>query len=162
MNITLIVAMAENRVIGANNAMPWHLPDDLRRFRALTMGHPSLMGRKTHEAIGRPLPGRRNLIMTRNAQQDFPGCEAIHTIEDALVIGQRSEALFVIGGAELYRLFLPLAHRIELTIIHRAFDGDTFFPELPNETWREVSREEVPFDSELGFAWSYLRMESGA
>lgn len=162
MNITLIVAMAENRVIGANNAMPWHLPDDLRRFRALTMGHPILMGRKTHEAIGRPLPGRRNLIMTRNAQQDFPGCEVIHTIEDALVIGQRSEALFVIGGAELYRLFLPLAHRIELTIIHRAFDGDTFFPELPNETWREVSREEVPFDSELGFAWSYLRMESGA
>lgn len=162
MNITLIVAMAENRVIGANNAMPWHLPDDLRRFRALTMGHPILMGRKTHEAIGRPLPGRRNLIMTRNTQQDFPGCEVIHTIEDALVIGQRSEALFVIGGAELYRLFLPLAHRIELTIIHRAFDGDTYFPELPKETWREVSREEVPFDSELGFAWSYLRMESGA
>ena len=162
MNITLIVAMAENRVIGANNAMPWHLPDDLRRFRALTMGHPILMGRKTHEAIGRPLPGRRNLIMTRNTQQDFPGCEVIHTIEDALVIGQRSEALFVIGGAELYRLFLPLAHRIELTIIHRAFDGDTYFPELPKETWREVSREEVPFDSELGFVWSYLRMESGA
>ena len=92
--------MAENRVIGANNAMPWHLPDDLRRFRSLTMGHPILMGRKTHEAIGRPLPGRRNVVMTRNANQTFPGCERVSTIEEARDISQDSESLFVIGGAD--------------------------------------------------------------
>ena len=159
MDITLIVAMAENRVIGANNAMPWHLPDDLRRFRALTMGHPILMGRKTHEAIGRPLPGRRNLVMTRDGQQDFSGCEIVHSITAALALCQGSGSLFVIGGAELYRLFLPMAHRIELTIIHRVFDGDTYFPELPKETWRETSREDRPFDAALGFSWSYLTLE---
>jgi dihydrofolate reductase len=159
MEITLIVAMAENRVIGANNAMPWHLPDDLRRFRALTMGHPILMGRKTHEAIGRPLPGRRNLVMTRDATQSFPGCEVISCAEDAQRLCQDADALFVIGGAELYRLFLPLANRIELTIIHREFEGDTYFPEISADTWIEVAREQRPMDSTLGYAWSYLTLE---
>ena len=159
MNIILIVAMAENRVIGANNAMPWHLPDDLRRFRSLTMGHPILMGRKTHEAIGRPLPGRRNVVMTRNANQTFPGCERVSTIEEACDISKDSESLFVIGGAELYRLFLPLAHRIELTVIHRTFDGDTYLPEIPSTIWHEVSREDLPFNESLGFSWSYLTLE---
>lgn len=159
MEITLIVAMAENRVIGANNAMPWHLPDDLRRFRTLTMGYPILMGRKTHEAIGRPLPGRRNLVMTRDAAQSFPGCEVITCIEEAQQVCQESEVLFVIGGAELYRLFLPLAHRIELTIIHRHFEGDTYFPEISREDWVEVAREEKPMDATLGFNWSYITLE---
>jgi len=159
MDITLIVAMAENRVIGANNAMPWHLPDDLRRFRALTMGHPILMGRKTHEAIGRALPGRRNIVMTRDAGQSFPGCEVITRTEDAQGICQASEALFVIGGAELYRLFLPRAHRIELTIIHRDFEGDTYFPEISPESWVEVAREERPMDAVLGISWSYVTLE---
>lgn len=162
MNITLIVAMAENRVIGANNAMPWHLPDDLRRFRALTMGHPILMGRKTHEAIGRPLPGRRNLVMTRDVNQTYLGCEIVGSIEAAERICQNSESLFVIGGAELYQLFLPKADRIELTLIHREFDGDTYFPELPLPHWLEVSREDRPFDSSLGFSWSYLTLERNA
>jgi dihydrofolate reductase len=159
MDITLIVAMAENRVIGANNAMPWHLPDDLRRFRALTLGHPILMGRKTHEAIGRPLPGRRNLVMTRNRGQDLPGCEIVSSIEEAAGICQTSPSLFVIGGAELYRLFLPVSNRIELTIIHRDFDGDTYFPEFATADWVEVARDDRPLDSNLGFSWSYITLE---
>jgi len=159
MQITLIVAMAENRVIGANNAMPWHLPDDLRRFRALTMGHPILMGRKTHEAIGRPLPGRRNLILTRDASKSYPGCEVITRPEDLQGICNESSPLFVIGGAELYSLFLPLAQRIELTIIHRDFAGDTYFPEISADTWREMAREERPKDLALGFSWSYVTLE---
>lgn len=162
MDITLIVAMAANRVIGANNAMPWHLSDDLRRFRALTMGHPILMGRKTQEAIGRPLPGRRNLVMSRDPQLKIPGCETVQNLDalrDAIPPGTR---LFVIGGAELYRLFLPVAARIELTLIHRDFQGDTFFPELPEGEWEETQREDHPRDPELNFAWSYLTLERAA
>lgn len=159
MDIILIVAMAKNRVIGANNAMPWHLPDDLRRFRALTLGHPILMGRKTHEAIGRPLPGRRNLVMSRDGSLAIPGCEVVSSIEEAERICQDSPSLFVIGGAELYRLFLPRAQRIELTIIHQAFDGDTYFPALLDRHWIEVTREDRPLDAALGFSWSYLTLE---
>ena len=159
MDITLIVAMASNRVIGANNAMPWHLSDDLRRFRALTMGHPILMGRKTQEAIGRPLPGRRNLVMSRDPHLKISGCETVQNLDalrDAIPHGAR---LFVIGGAELYRLFLPVADRIELTLIHRDFEGDTFFPEYAESEWKETQREDHPLDPELSFAWSYLTLE---
>ena len=159
MDITLIVAMAANRVIGANNAMPWHLSDDLRRFRALTMGHPILMGRKTQEAIGRPLPGRRNLVMSRDPQLQISGCETVQNLDalrDAIPQGTR---LFVIGGAELYRLFLPIADRIELTLIHRDFEGDTFFPEFPEGEWEETLRVDHPLDPELNFSWSYLTLE---
>ena len=159
MQITLIVAMAENRAIGINNAMPWHLPDDLRRFRSLTTGHPILMGRKTHEAIGRPLPGRRNLVMTRQVGLDIPGCEVVRDM-DALehLIGETG-TLFVIGGAELYQLFLPVAQRIELTIIHQTFEGDTFFPMIDPSAWEEVARTEGTPDSTLDFTWSYVTLD---
>lgn len=159
MDTSLIVAMAQNRVIGAKNAMPWHLPDDLKRFRAITMGHPILMGRKTHEAIGRVLPGRRNLVMTRGEATVLPGCEIVRSVEEAQQLCAGEEALFVIGGAELYQLFLPLTERIELTIIHQDFDGDTYFPLLPADAWREVVRDDRPKDPNLGFSWSYLTLE---
>jgi dihydrofolate reductase len=159
MDTTLIVAMANNRVIGANNAMPWHLPDDLKRFRALTMGHPILMGRKTHEAIGRILPGRRNLVMTRGLTGVLSGAEIVRGVKEAEEICRDEEALFVIGGAELYQLFLPVANRIELTTIDHEFDGDTYFPILDSHEWREVARVDHPKDPVLGFSWSYLTLE---
>jgi dihydrofolate reductase len=159
MRVTLIVAMAENRAIGLNNAMPWHLPEDLRRFRALTMGHPILMGRKTHEAIGRPLPGRRNLVMTRQHDLEIPGCERVGSLEDVRAKIGEGEPLFVIGGAELYQWWLPTAERIELTVIHQAFEGDTFFPPLEANEWQETARTDCPLDKDLGFAWSYLTLD---
>lgn len=162
MNITLIVAMATNRTIGADNAMPWHLSDDLRRFRALTMGHPILMGRKTQAAIGRPLPGRRNLVMSRDRQLCIPGCEIIHDIETLKAVIPEDCQLFVIGGAELYRLFLPEADRIELTLIHKDFEGDTHFPEIRPSDWIESARDDRDLDPDLGFSWSYLTLDRKA
>ena len=158
MSISLIVAMAENRVIGANKAMPWHLPEDLRRFREITLGHPVLMGRKTHEAIGRVLPGRLNLILTRDRNFKAEGCQVIFDQREALQFCQNGATLYVIGGAEVYRAMLPVADRIELTLLHRNFDGDTFFPDIAPKEWREISRTEHCETATVGFSWSYITL----
>ena len=127
MKISLIVAMAENRVIGVDNRMPWHLSADLKRFRKITSGNPIVMGRKTHESIGRPLPDRVNIVLTRDSSYQALGCIVVHNLEQAMRAAGEAAELMVVGGAGLYREFLPLADRIYLTLIHRAFDGDTFF-----------------------------------
>ena len=157
--ITLIVAMAENRIIGANNGMPWHLPEDLKRFRALTLGHPILMGRKTFEAIGRPLPGRDNVIISRNRDLKPSGVLIFYALSEALEALSDAPQLFVIGGAEIYREALPFAERIELTLIHRSFEGDTEFPPTDPNDWQEVARELAPADPHRDYRWSYLRLE---
>lgn len=157
--ITLIVAMAENRIIGADQGMPWHLPDDLKRFRALTLGHPVLMGRKTYEAIGRPLPGRDNVIISRNHDLKLPGCLMFFSLSQALEALKEVPQLFVIGGAEIYQQCLPIAQRIELTLIHRSFEGDTQFPPMDPSEWQEVSRMLAPAAPDRDYRWSYLRLE---
>ena len=133
--------MAANRVIGRNNALPWQLPEDLKHFKQLTMGHPVLMGRKTYESIGRPLPGRRNLVITRNPAFAAPGCELAHSLQAAIAACSGIAEIFIIGGAELYREALPYAQRLELTEIHADFEGDATFPSYPSEQWRETARE---------------------
>ena len=154
--ICLIAAMAANRVIGKNNALPWHLPADLKRFKALTTGHPVLMGRKTHESIGKPLPGRRNLVLTRNQGYSAPGCELVHTLDAALAACAGAPEIFVIGGAELYRESLPRAQRLEFTEIHARFEGDATFPKFSLAEWREIRRETHAADAGVPFSYDFV------
>lgn len=147
MIISLIAAMAENRVIGRDNAIPWHLPDDLKRFREITMGHTVIMGRKTFESIGKPLAGRKNLIITTNPDYRAEGCIVAHSLRDALVKCADSGEAFICGGGEIFREALPLASRIYLTVVHDEFDGDTYFPDIPEdfcEVWRENMEKPIP------------------
>jgi dihydrofolate reductase len=139
--ISLVAAHARNRVIGAGNRLPWHLPEDLPRFKRLTMGAPVIMGRKTHESIGKVLPGRRNIVVTRQTGARFEGCEVAGSLEAALALAADAPEVFVIGGAELYRLALPRADRLYLTLIDADYAGDAFFPEIDPAEWRETSRE---------------------
>lgn len=140
--LALIAAVAANGVIGSDNALPWRLPEDLKRFKALTLGHPVIMGRRTFESIGRPLPGRRNIVVTRNADWRAEGCETAASLEAALAAaGAAEDEVFVIGGAQLYAEALPLARRLYLTEIRHAFEGDARFPDLGRGTWQETARE---------------------
>jgi len=157
--ICLIAAMASNRIIGRDNAMPWQLPADLRRFKALTMGHPVLMGRKTHESIGRPLPGRRNLVLTRDPAYHAAGCETVTSLEAALAACAGADEIFVIGGGEIYRASLPHAHSLEFTEIHASFEGDTRFPEFPQAEWREVRREAHAAQTDAPYSYDFVRYE---
>jgi dihydrofolate reductase len=152
-----IVAMADNGVIGRGNALPWHLPDDLRRFKALTMGHALLMGRKTHDSIGRALPGRRNLVLTRNAAWQAPGCEAVTSLDDA-VAGARDATLFVIGGAEVFSLAWPIVGRLELTEVHAGPEGDTVLEGFDRAGWRENFRERHPVDARHAHPFSFVTL----
>ena len=160
MKISLIVAMASNRVIGLNNQMPWHLSADLKKFKKITMGSPIIMGRKTYESIGRPLPSRTNIIISRNPDYRQDGCLVVNTIESALEKGCVSAGeLFVIGGSDLYSATLPMADTLYLTLINKTFAGDTFFPELDEQAWAEVQREDINDDPDAGFSYSFLKLE---
>ena len=158
-HICLIAALAANRVIGRNNALPWHLPADLKRFKALTIGHPVLMGRKTHESIGRPLPGRRNLVITRNRDYAAAGCEVVHTLAEAMTACEGVEKIFVIGGAELYRESLARAHCLEFTEICAEFEGDAWFPAISMSEWHEAAREIHSDESSVPFRYDFVRYE---
>ena len=158
MTTAIIVAMGSNRVIGRDNGMPWHLPADLKHFRQTTLGKPVLMGRKTHESIGRPLPERMNIVITRDRDYDAPGCTVVHSVEEALQAAAGGEVM-VIGGAECYRQVLPRADTIYLTLIHHAFEGDTRFPELPDAEWREVARVDHPPDERNPYPYSFIKLE---
>jgi len=159
MRINLIVAMAKNRVIGMGNAMPWHLPADFAWFRRQTMGHPVIMGRKTFESIGRPLPGRTNIVVSRNEAWRAEGVQACRTLEGALDAAKGHAEVFVIGGATLYAQALPLAGRIFLTEVDASPEGDTWFPVLAEQEWREISREHVPADAKNAYAMSFVMLE---
>ena len=139
--VSLVAALARNRVIGAGNRLPWHLPEDLKRFKRLTMGSPVIMGRRTHESIGRPLPGRRNIVVTRQAGARWDGCEVARSLDAAIALAGNAPEVFVIGGAELYRLALPRADRLHLTLIDADHRGDAFFPAFDPADWRETARE---------------------
>lgn len=139
--VVVIAAVAANGAIGHDKRMPWHLPEDLKRFKSLTFGHPVLMGRRTWESIGRPLPGRENIVLTRSADFSAPGCRVAHSLEDALDACRGATVAFVIGGGEIYRAALPLAERLLLTEIRREFPGDAFFPAFDRDAFREVARE---------------------
>ncbi len=147
--IVLVVARADNGVIGMEGAMPWHLPADLKRFKKLTVGKPVIMGRKTFESIGKPLPARHNIVLTRDTDWTAEGVTVVPNLAEAIAAAgldprTRAEHYMVIGGAEIYRLALPSASRIELTEIHASPEGDTWFPEIDKGRWHEVAREKHP------------------
>lgn len=158
--LELIVAIAENDVIGRGNRLPWHLPADLRRFKALTFGKPVLMGRKTYESIGRALPGRTNLVLTRSAEFAPRDCVVVGTLADARRAAGTEPVLMVIGGAQIYRQCLPWATRIHLTLVHAlVHDGDTFFTDWRSSLWRESSRERHEADDQNSCAYSFVTLE---
>jgi dihydrofolate reductase len=146
--------MAKNRVIGVENRLPWHLPEDLKHFKSLTMGHHIVMGRKTYDSIGRPLPGRTTVVITRDPFFSLEDCLVVHSIEEAISVCEGDEEIFFVGGAELYRQVLPLADCLYLTEIQAEFPGDAWFPEFDREVWREASRE--CHSSQTGLAYDFV------
>jgi dihydrofolate reductase len=159
MRVSLIAAMAENRVIGVDNRLPWHLPEDLKHFRRLTTGHTVIMGRKNYESIGKPLPQRRNIVVSRRPDFQATGCTVVHSIEEAMTVAGDEPEVFVIGGAEIYRQTMARADRLFLTLVHANVDGDTFFPELENGHWQETARERHEPDDRHRFAYSFITYE---
>ena len=156
--IVLIVAMARNRVIGNKGSLPWHLPEDLKRFRRLTMGHPIIMGRKTYDSIGRPLPGRRNIVISRNQSLAIDSVETAASLQSALDMVADADQAFVIGGQQIYQAALPLADRIELTLIDSDFEGDVLFPEIDPGKWKE-SRREPGEKSQSSLKYHFVRLD---
>ncbi len=155
MKISLIAALAENGVIGHRQRLPWRLSADLKKFRELTWGAPILMGRATHESIGRALPGRRNLVLSRQSGYQSPGCECFTDLESALLTCREAPEVFVIGGETLYRELLPHAERLYLTMIGKTFVGDTFFPTVNWSSWRETQRVTIENDETVDFDYSF-------
>ena len=155
--LSIIVAMDENRLIGSNNRLPWHLPADLAFFKRMTMGKPVVMGRKTFESIGRPLPGRRNIVVTRNPEYAAEGIEIVHDIDAAAALCDASDEIMIIGGANLYAQTLPRVTRLYITRIHHAFDGDTWFPKLDEKAWRTENREDFDPDHSNPYPYSFIQ-----
>jgi dihydrofolate reductase len=159
MKLSLIVALDRNFAIGRDGEMPWHLPDDLKRFKALTLGKPVLMGRKTAIAIGRLLPGRENLVMTRGDMPPYPGQRVVHSLDEAIRIAGRAE-LAVIGGGEIFTLALPRATHLYLTWVDTAVEGaDAFFPRFDEREWKETARVEHPADAKHDHAFAFVDYE---
>lgn len=159
--LAAIVAMARNRVIGIHNQLPWHLPADLQHFKSITTGHAILMGRKTYESIGKPLPNRLNIILTRDPHYQATGCTAVQSLEAGIQVAkqQEKEHLFIIGGADIFRQTLPFISRLYLTIIHHEFTGDTYFPVFETEAWEETNRSDHSADTLNPWSYSFLIYE---
>jgi dihydrofolate reductase len=159
--ITLIVAVADSGVIGRDNSLPWHLPEDLKRFKRLTMGKPILMGRKTFESIGNPLPGRQNIVVTRDANYRREGVSIVNDVDGALRAAGMAPEVMVIGGAELFRALLPRARRIHLTRVHGKIEGDVMWPALDDREWSVVEREAHAADERHRYAMTFEVWERG-
>ena len=158
MTVSAIVAIAENHAIGKDNKLLWHLPNDLKHFKTITSGHTVIMGRKTYDSVGRPLPNRRNIIVTRQ-NLAIEGCEVVNSVEDALALCADEDEVFIVGGAEIYKLAMPLTDKIYLTIVHQNFDGDTYFPEIKANEWRETEREDHQPDNKNPLPYSFITFE---
>ncbi|MFI3265581.1 MAG: dihydrofolate reductase [Rikenellaceae bacterium] len=158
--ISIIVAMAHDRVIGGGNQLLWHISEDLKRFKAITMGCPIIMGRKTYESIGRPLPGRDNIVVSTQENLKIDGCIVVGSLEQALQMYEPSREVFVIGGGEIYAQTIDLAHKLYITEVDATYAGDTFFPEIDSAKWEQTSRESFSrgdkFDKPFSFV-DYVR-----
>jgi dihydrofolate reductase len=158
MKLSMIVAMAHNRVIGLDNKMPWHLPADLQWFKKTTLGSPIIMGRKTYDSIGRPLPGRLNIILSRNTELEIEGCTVVNTLSDALDAAKGADEVFITGGAHLYEKFLQDADCLYLTMIDADLAGDTFFPDYTQYAWKEIDRIDNPADENNPYPYSFVTL----
>ena len=157
--ISIIVAVAKNGVIGDKNSLLWHLREDMIHFRTTTSGHPVVMGRKTYDSIGRPLPKRTNVVITRDTNLAIEGCTVVHSLEEAVAMFDKSEEVFIIGGAQIYKQALPIADRIYLTVIDKEYEGDTSFPEIDYSAWNEISREEHSGGEEFEHPFAFITLE---
>lgn len=160
MMITFVVAAAENNAIGKNNELLWKLPTDLKHFKTITSGGIVIMGRKTFDSMGKPLPNRRNIIITRNADLQIDGAEVTHSLDEALKLCEDAEEVFVIGGAEIYKDALNRTDKIYLTRVHKSFEGDAYFPELDVEKWEETAREYHDADDKNPIPFSFITLKS--
>lgn len=159
MRISIVVAVASNGVIGRNGGLPWHLPDDLKRFKTITMGKPLIMGRATHESIGRALPGRQNIVITRQRGYIAEDCDVVSSPGDALRAAGDADEVMVIGGGDIYAQFLRRTDRIHLTRVKTDVDGDTFFPPLDPSEWQVLEREEFPVGDAREYGFTYEMLE---
>lgn len=157
--LTMIAAAAKNDALGKDNDLIWHISEDLKRFKRLTSGHAIIMGRKTFESMPKALPNRTNIVLTNKKDYQPEGAIVVHTIEDALNLVKDDTQPFIIGGGEIYRLFMPYCDRIELTRVHHNFDADVFFPKIDLNQWKEIARENIDATKEQPYHYSYITFE---
>ncbi len=160
--IAYVVAMDDNRLIGRDNTLPWRLPDDMAWFRDKTMGKPCVMGRKTYDSLPdrfRPLPGRLNIVVTRNPDYEAPGAVVVHSVEDALAAAGEAEEIIIVGGADLFGRLLPVVDRLYLTHVHDAAEGHVYFPEFDRDEWREIYRQHHPADERHAQAFTWMILD---
>lgn len=155
MIVSSIVATAENNGIGKDNQLLWRLPADLKHFKDITTGHTVIMGRKTFDSVGKPLPNRRNIVVTRKTELEIPGAEVVNTIEAALALCDDNEEVFIVGGAEIYKMAMPMTDKIYLTVVHGTFDADTFFPAIDPEIWKETDVVNHDPDEKNAYAYTF-------
>jgi len=158
MIVSIVVAIAENHAIGKDNKLLWHLPKDLKHFKEITTGGTVIMGRKTYDSVGKPLPNRRNIVITRQ-QIEIPGCEVVNSLQAGLDLCHGLDEAFIVGGAEIYKQAMPLIDRIYLTIVHESFDGDTYFPEIKPDIWKETKRADHEADEKNPLPFSFITLE---
>lgn len=156
MIVSLVAAASDNNVIGKNNTLPWRLPADMKFFKTLTMGHTVIMGRKTYDSMGKPLGGRKNVVITRNKDFKAEGCVVVPSIDEALKLCASENEVFIIGGAEIYRQSIKMADKIYLTRVHGDFDGDAFFPDIPAAEWDEIEHTDYEADEKNPVSYSFL------
>lgn len=157
--LTMIAAAAKNNALGKNNDLIWHISNDLKRFKRLTSGHAIIMGRKTFQSMPKALPNRTNIVLTNKKDFNAEGGVVVHSIADALALVKEDTQPFIIGGGEIYRLFMEYCDRIELTRVHHDFDADVFFPEINEKLWKEIEREDISASAEQPFNYSYITYE---
>lgn len=157
--ISIIAAMDRNRLIGKDNTLPWRLPADLAHFKQVTMGKPIIMGRKTWDSLGRPLPGRTNVVVTRDRDFSAAGCVVVHSMDEALTAADGHEEIMIIGGSSFYEQALPLADRMYLTVIDDAFEGDAWFPDYDTQQWQVITEERHGPDEKNAHSYTFLQLD---
>lgn len=155
--ITIIAAVAKNNALGKDNQLIWHLPADLKRFKKITLGHHIIMGRKTFESLGKPLPNRTTIIVTRNTNYSAEGCIVVNSLDEAINTAKVDKNPFILGGAEIYKQALEIADVLDLTLVHYEFEADTFFPKINFNNWKEVSREDFKADDKNKYDYSFVK-----
>ena len=154
--ITIIAAIAENNALGKDNQLIWHIPADLKRFKKVTSNHHVIMGRKTFESLGKPLPNRTNIIITRNLNYKAEGCVVVNSLNEAIEVAKEDKNPFILGGAEIYKQAIEIADKLDLTFVHHEFDADVFFPKIDTTIWKEISREYFKADDKNKFNYSFV------
>jgi len=157
--ITIIAAVAENNALGKDNKLIWHLPADLKRFKKVTANHHVIMGRKTFESLGKPLPNRTNIIVTRNTNFSAQDCIVVNSLQQALESVKNDESPFILGGAEIYKQAIKIADKLDITFVHHKFEADVFFPEIDKSIWKETSRENFKADKKNNYNYSFVTFE---